>query len=150
MSHRIAICLKGSRNAMLTRGFHHCLRTYPNSNSLLVGLSLAKSSFSVLPQGFCLSQGSYYCDKHHDQQQTGEERVYSILPTSITGRNNGRNTRQELNLRSQMNVAYWLVPPGFLSLLSFFIHLLMIDFMLICHIKTQDRSLYSSEPPTQG
>lgn len=131
------------------RGFHGCLRTYPNSNSLLASLSLAKSSFRVLPQGSCLSQGFYHCDKHHGQQQTEEERVYSILLSSITGRNHGRNTRQELKLRSQTNAAYWLAPPGLLSLL-FFIHFVMVDFMLIYHIETQDRSLYSPEPPAQG
>lgn len=38
----------------------------------------------------CDQLASSWCDKHHDQRQLGEERVYNSRSHSITGRSQGR------------------------------------------------------------
>lgn len=72
---------------------------------------------------------AFYCfdkKKYHDQKQRGEVRIYLTSTTTsqscIEGsqsRNSRQGTwRQELKQQPRRHAAYWLSPPGFLSLLS--------------------------------
>lgn len=58
-------------------------------------------------------------NKDHDQTQLGKLRVYFFLGLTfkahyITEERQGKNSRQELKLKPQGNVAYWLAPLCFL------------------------------------
>lgn len=48
-------------------------------------------------------------DKHHDQKQTGEERVYVILKLTVFEGNQGKDSTQELK-QNCGECAYWFVP----------------------------------------
>jgi hypothetical protein len=74
-----------------------------------------------------ISQVTITVLKHYDQKQIREESVYlaytSILLLIIKGSQDGTQTagvwRQELAQRLSKGTAYWLVPHGLLSLLSY-------------------------------
>ena len=47
------------------------------------------------------NQGFYFCDKHHDQEQAGEEMVYlAYIPTSLEEVRAGNQARQKSGSRS--------------------------------------------------
>jgi len=75
-----------------------------------------------------LSQGFYSCTKHHDQEEVGEERVYSNLTSTllfITKESQDWNSSRSGADAEAMEVSYLLpcfpclASPDLLSLLSY-------------------------------
>jgi hypothetical protein len=74
----------------------------------------------------CLSQGSYFCIKHHNQEASwGGKGLFSLYFHTVvyhqrkSGLELKQVRKQELMQRPWRDVPYWLASPGLLSLLCY-------------------------------
>lgn len=101
------------RTAILNCG-KGLLRYFTLNSEVKVALVRRLSGQKPFP---CVLVRFLYCSKHRDQSQPGRKGLLG-LHFPITGLHAG-NWRQKLKQKPWRNTAYWIVPLGSLSLLSY-------------------------------